>query len=217
MKYDFNKKIYLITDEKLILRKKFIERIKEAAISGIDIIQIREKKSTIRERLELSREVIKAVKKMNIKVIINDDPYLARAVGADGVHIGKNDGDIKLAKNILGKRAIVGVSCYGDIELALQMQRDGADYVSFGNVFLSPTKPEEKIISLEVIKKARERLKIPIVAIGGINSKNASSVFEAGADCVSVISDILRKKEIKKAISDFNYNFKSIRRNYVKK
>lgn len=205
-KFDFKRKLYLITDEKLISRKNFIEKIKEAAKSGIKIIQIREKKSKLHDRVELIKKVVETARELKIKIIINDDPYLAKEVNADGVHLGKNDYSIKLARSILGEDAIIGISCYGSVELAEKMEKEGADYVSFGNFFLSPTKPDEKIIPLNTLKKAKEKLKIPVIAIGGINHKNAKKVFESGADSIAVVSDILARNNIKEAV-----------RNYLKK
>ncbi len=197
-KYDFKNKLYLITDEILLPRKIFLSRIKQACKAGIDLIQIREKKSDHYDRLEICRETVKLAHSFGAKIIINDDPLLAAACGADGVHIGKYDVGIKEARDILGQKAMIGVSCYGDVELAQRMQKSGADYVSFGNFFLSPTKPLEKIVPLDIISQAKRKLKIPVLAIGGINEKNFTQLIEKGADGVCCVSALLKTKEIKK-------------------
>lgn len=197
-KYDFKKKLYLITDEKLIKRKNFIEKIKEACANGIDLIQIREKNTKLIDRVELCKEVVKVAHKFGAKVIINDDPQLALVCKADGVHIGKEDASISKARALLGEKAIIGVSCYGDIDLALRMEKLGADYVSFGNFYFSPTKPNEKIIPIDILRQAKERLKIPIVAIGGITEKNFQKLLQEGADAVCSVSALLKGKKIKK-------------------
>lgn len=198
IKYDFSKKIYLITDEKLLSRRHFIDSIRQACASGIDIIQIREKKSAMTDRTELCKKAVKAAHEMGAKVIINDDPVLAAVCEADGVHIGKKDSSLQKARAMLGQRAIIGVSCYGDINLAMEMEKGGADYVSFGNFYLSPTKPEEKIISLGILTEAKKKINIPVLAIGGINESNCAEVFESGADCICCVSAILKKGKIKK-------------------
>lgn len=198
VKYDFKKKLYLITDENLMPRNVFLDKIREACAVGIDIIQIREKKSMLADRIELCRQVVKVAHKKGAKVIINDDARLAAACGADGVHIGKDDGSLENARALLGREAIIGVSCYGDVELALEMEKRGADYVSFGNFYPSPTKPSEKIIPLEVLRRAKEKLSIPVLAIGGINESNYTEVFKSGADCICCVSALLSSKKIKK-------------------
>lgn len=198
IKYDFSKKIYLITDEKLLSRRHFIDSIRQACAGGIDIIQIREKKSALADRTELCRKAVKAAHEMGAKVIINDDPELAAASEADGVHIGKKDAGLKKARALLGPDAIIGVSCYGDINLAMEMEKGGADYVSFGNFYLSPTKPEEKIIPLSILTEAKKKINIPVLAIGGINENNFTEVLESGADSICCVSALIKKGKIKR-------------------
>jgi len=195
--------LYVITDEKHMARKDFICKISEAAAAGAGIIQLREKASRIRDRLELAKEAVKAAHAYGARLVINDDPALAAAIGADGVHIGRDDASVAEARALLGVKAIIGVSCYGDIELALRSQRAGADYVSFGACFRSPTKPEETIVPLSVFGAAKRRLKVPLVAIGGIDQHNAAQVFEAGADMVSVVSSVFARRKVALAIKEF--------------
>lgn len=195
--------LYVITDERLMRRKDFVRRVAEAAAAGAGIIQLREKASALRDRLELAREAVRAAHLHGARLVINDDPRLAAAIGADGVHIGRDDASVEEARELLGRRAIIGVSCYGDIDLAVRMQRAGADYVSFGACFRSPTKPKEEIVPLSVFAAARRRLKVPLVAIGGITAANAPAVYAAGADLVSVVSSVFARGRVAAAVKEF--------------
>jgi thiamine-phosphate pyrophosphorylase len=121
--------------------------------------------------------------------IVNDDPQLARAVGADGVHIGRDDASITAARELLGPERIVGVSCYGDLAAARDAVAQGADYVAFGSFFASSTKPHAPRADPALLREARA-LGVPLVAIGGIDADNVRSLIDAGADAVAVISDV---------------------------
>ena len=195
--------LYVITDERLMSRKNFVAKIAEAAAAGAAIIQLREKASRIRDRLELAKQAVKAAHAHGAKFVINDDPELAAAIGADGVHVGRDDARVTACRALLGPEAIVGVSCYGDIDLALRMEREGADYVSFGACFKSPTKPKEELVPLSVFGEARKKIKVPLVAIGGIDQANAGSVFAAGADMVSVVSSVFARARVASAVKEF--------------
>lgn len=195
--------LYVITDEKLLRRRDFVKKVAEAAAAGAGVIQLREKASALRDRLELAREAARAAHRHGAKFVINDDPALAAAIGADGVHIGKDDAPVAGARALLGPDALIGVSCYGDIDLAVRMQRAGADYVSFGACFKSPTKPKEALVPLSVFGEARRRLKVPLVAIGGITAANAPLVYAAGADLVSVVSSVFARGSVARAVREF--------------
>jgi len=121
--------------------------------------------------------------------IVNDDAQLARAVDADGVHIGEDDASVTSAREIVGPDRIVGVSCYNDFERAATAVAQGADYVAFGSFFVSGTKPAAGVADVSLLSRARA-LGVPVVAIGGIRADNAASLIAAGADAVAVISDV---------------------------
>lgn len=195
--------LYVITDERLMARRNFVRRVAEAAAAGAGMIQLREKASALRDRLELARAAVRAARLRGARLIVNDDPRLAAAIGADGVHLGRGDASVGEARELLGARAIIGVSCYGDIDLAVRMQRAGADYVSFGACFKSPTKPKEELAPLSVFKEARRRLKVPLVAIGGITAANAPEVYAAGADLVSAVSSVFARGRVADAVKEF--------------
>lgn len=195
--------LYVITDEKLLRRKDFLKKVVEAAAAGAAIIQLREKASLLRDRLELARRAVLVARAHGAKLVINDDPRLAAAIGADGVHLGRDDAPVEEARALLGRRAIIGVSCYGDLDLAVRMQRAGADYVSFGACFKSLTKPKEAVVPLSVFTRARRRLRVPLVAIGGITAANAPAVYAAGADLVSVVGSVFARGRVAAAVKEF--------------
>jgi thiamine-phosphate pyrophosphorylase len=121
--------------------------------------------------------------------IVNDDPALAAAVGADGVHVGADDASVAAAREMVGSGRLVGASCYDDFARAEAAVRAGADYVAFGSFFASATKPAARRADAALLGRARS-LGVPIVAIGGIDAGNARSLVDAGADAVAVLRDL---------------------------
>ena len=130
-----------------------------------------------------------ACKDAGVPLLINDDAALAAELGADGVHLGEHDGDIASARRLLGDDAIIGASCYDDIERARRLAAEGASYLAFGAFFPSPTKPNARRASLQLLRNSAH-LGLPRVAIGGITPDNAPSLVDAGADLVAVISGV---------------------------
>jgi len=151
----------------------------------------------LRERL--AGEVVRLCRAYGALSIVNDDVELAARVGADGVHIGKEDAALAYARNRLGQGAVIGVSCYNRLDLALEAAAQGADYVAFGSFFPSRVKPEAVPASLDLLREARQTLSLPLCAIGGITADNAAPLVEAGADMLAVISDVFAAAEIEAA------------------
>lgn len=138
----------------------------------------------------LARNLRDLTRDAGVKLIINDDWQLARAVAADGVHLGRSDAAIMRARSALGPDALIGASCSADIARAERALADGANYLSFGRFFDSRTKPDAPGADLSVLDQARARFTQPITAIGGINTENAGEVIEAGADLIAVAGAI---------------------------
>ncbi|HZX13795.1 MAG TPA: thiamine phosphate synthase [Thermodesulfobacteriota bacterium] len=201
------KGLYVITDKKLIPRDRFIETVEKVIRGGAKIIQLREKDTPEEEIIRLGKELLKITRKYGIPLIINDSPKLAVEVGADGVHLGKDDPGIIEARRLLGSEVIIGVSCYGEIERGLRAEREGADYLAFGTPFFTPTKPDRKPTPLEVLKEAKRKIKtIPIFAIGGITKENAQSVLETGVDGIAVITAVFSSpnpEEAARSLAEF--------------
>ena len=136
-------------------------------------------------------------------LIVNDSIELALTVDADGAHLGSSDGDWALARATLGPDKLLGASCYDRLDLAQQARDAGADYVAFGSVFLSPTKPGAVRASLDLFRQARTELDLPICAIGGITLANAPAVIAAGAHSLAVVSALFDASDIRAAAHDF--------------
>jgi thiamine-phosphate pyrophosphorylase len=148
------------------------------------------------------------------KLIINDDVWLAVEVGAHGAHVGRDDlpgGRLETARQALGPQRILGVSCYDDLARAEAAAAAGADYIAFGSLFPSQTKPQAQRCALDVIREAKRRFSIPVVGIGGITTQNARAALEAGADMIAVLSGLFDAMDIRQQAEKFNQLFKDFR------
>ena len=134
-----------------------------------------------------------------IPLIINDDVELAVAVGAHGVHLGKADSTVRSARKQLGAEAIIGVSCYNELERAVEAASEGADYVAFGRFFPSQSKPDTVTADPELLRQARQRLGIPVVAIGGITPENGQPLITAGAQLLAAIHGVFGQADVQAA------------------
>ncbi len=163
-------------------------RVSEAIAGGVRIVQYRNKTAPAALRRQQADMLVALCRRSEVPLIINDDIELARAVGADGVHLGRADATLDAARAALGARALVGVSCYDDLARALEAERGGASYVAFGSFYPSAVKPGAVRASLDLLRRARAALAVPITAIGGITPDNAAQLVAAGADALAVIS-----------------------------
>ncbi len=195
--------LYVITDPGLIPDDQFSVRVEAALRGGARIVQYRDKRVDAALRMRLAAETVRLCHAYDAISIINDDIELAARVGADGVHIGKDDAALAQARERLGQGAIIGVSCYNRLELALSAAEQGADYVAFGSFFASRVKPEAVPASLELLRQARKKLSIPLCAIGGITADNGGPLVEAGADMLAVISDVFGAGDVEAAARRF--------------
>ncbi len=198
--------LYAITPDAADL-DALLRKAEACLAGGAGVLQYRNKAAGVPHR-QYAAVVAQCCKSRGVPFIVNDDVELALAVNADGVHLGRDDGDCAAARERLGREAIIGISCYGSIERALAAQAAGADYVAFGSVFPSSTKPEAPPVPLSRIREARAQLHIPIVAIGGITLQNAAQVIEAGADAVAVINAVFEARNIEEAARQFSNLFK---------
>ena len=192
--------IYAISDDILMPENLALRYTREILECGVKFFQFRSKKAVKNERL--ASEILNLCEKFGAKFIVNDDVKFAKKIGANAVHLGKEDEGIKEAFEILGKDAYVGVSCYGDINLAINAAKNGASYVAFGSVFVSPTKPNAPKCGLNVVKEAKQILNLPVCVIGGINETNIGSLSHAKPDLIAVISAIYKDDNIKENIKN---------------
>ena len=187
--------LYAITPESGDIERK----TRLALEGGVALLQYRQK----RRDLDLARAVVRLCKEFGVPVIINDDVELALELGADGAHLGRDDGDIGPArKRLQGK--LLGASCYNDAALARAAVKAGADYVAFGSIFSSPTKPAAVRAPLALFA---EPLGVPLAAIGGITLRNAPQLIAAGADLLAVITDLFDTPDIRQRARDYGKLF----------
>lgn len=191
--------LYFITDSRLT-RKNVIADVKAAVKGGVKIVQYREKEASAQKMINEAREIKELCKKNNVLFLVNDRLDIALAVDADGVHLGHEDAPYQYSRRLLGKNKIIGLSAHS-FKDALKNQKLGADYTGIGPIYCTTTKKDAKApIGLEPIKQLKARLKIPFVAIGGINEANIDDVLEAGAKNIAMISGIVAKEDVEKAV-----------------
>lgn len=187
-------RLYVIIDSKAAVNK-----IKH---SGADIIQLRCKDSRKEDTLRAALSLHKSLLKSKTLFIINDFLDIAKIACCDGIHLGQDDASIETARRILGPDKIIGQSCHS-LKQAQKAQCLGADYISVGPVFPTPTKPEYKAVGLSLLEEIRGKIKIPFFAIGGINEENLSRVMSAGAKRIAVYRAIAKAGNIKLAAQRF--------------
>ena len=187
--------LYAVTPDEartdILLRK-----VDQALAGGAAALQYRNKTAAPELKLEQGRALAALCRTAGAAFIVNDDVALALELDADGAHLGADDGDLAEARRRLGPGKLLGASCYDRIELAAAAVQAGVDYLAFGSVFSSVTKPGAVRAPLTLFAEARRRFQLPLVAIGGINLQNAPQVFAAGADAVAVISAVFDAGDI---------------------
>jgi len=196
-----NCKLYLILDAQVCSYDALFDIAKQAITYGVDMIQLRDKNGTANNILKFSKSVL-ALTKHKIPYIINDRLDLALIARADGVHLGQDDISIDVARRMMGKRAIIGVSCQ-TLAHAKEAQQKGADYLGFGSVFKTLTKPQRNPMDLNLLTKVSRAIKIPVFAIGGINLTNVSMLVQQGVNRVAVCRSICESRDIRKSIEAF--------------
>jgi thiamine-phosphate pyrophosphorylase len=162
---------------------------------GIDLLQLRAKDKTFDLIRQLAERMLRITQQANVPLIINDHPQLLREVNAEGCHVGQNDYPVAEARELAGRSIIVGKSTHS-IEQALAAEAEGADYIGFGPIFPTPTKPDTGAIGLGDLKKLRAKVKIPVFCIGGIKETNFTEVANAGGERVCIVSDLLLAPDI---------------------
>ncbi len=198
--------VYAITPDSLDTQS-LLTMSEAALMGGVAVMQYREKSGDVALRHEQASELLVLCRQHGVPLIVNDDLRLANLVGADGVHLGRDDSSIREARIVLGPDKIIGVSCYQDLERARESQRLGADYVAFGSFFPSPTKPHASLADVSVLSEARRAITLPIVAIGGITVDNAGALIDAGADAIAVISALFDAPDVEAAARQLNALF----------
>lgn len=199
--------MYIISDDSLTPKENLLNNIENVLKAGASIIQLRDKISSDEEIEILVKNIEELCKKYNAIFVLNDRVELAIKLQCQGLHIGKSDYDrVDFIREHF--KGIIGVSCYDNVEFAKSMQDKNMDYVAFGSFFTSPTKPNSKVVSKQVLYEAKKLLDIPVCAIGGITNENAIELLECKTDMLAVISDIWTAKDVNKRCQDYLRQFK---------
>lgn len=183
--------------------------VRLAAKGGMTALQLRQKTAAAPLRRELAEHLLPICRQAGVALIINDDWRLALDIGADGVHLGRDDDDPAMVRTALSPNMYLGVSCYGDLDRAKAMLALNVDYVAFGAMFASGTKPQAPPITLSVLTQARALVndiapQTGVVAIGGITTDNAASVLQAGANSLAVVGGLFLSADIEQTARQFS-------------
>jgi thiamine-phosphate pyrophosphorylase len=195
--------LYAITPQHPSPSLSLAEQVAQAVAGGARIVQYREKGGDADKRRREARDLLALCRAAGVLLIVNDDPALAAAIGADGVHLGRDDADPHEARTLLGPTAIIGVSCYDRFELAEWAKSVGADYAAFGRFFPSGTKPNAVQADPALLRRAHRELGLPLVAIGGITPENGGPLIAAGADMLAVVEAVFARPDIRAAARAF--------------
>lgn len=199
--------LYAITDSTLIPAAELVARVAQVIAGGATVIQYREKQLAAAERHSQAAALVELCRAHTIPLLINDDVELAAAVGAAGVHLGRDDTDIRSARERLGAHAIIGISCYNSLQRARTAAVAGADYVAFGRFFPSRTKPQAVQAAAPLLEQARRELELPLVAIGGITPENGATLVAAGANLLAVIHGVFGQPNVQAAAQRYKQLF----------
>jgi len=194
-------KIYAILDESFFSDERWLlKKFRDLIESPIDVIQLRFKKLVNESFLRAAKKMTRSAKEKGIPLIINDRPDIALILGASGVHLGKGDISVRSARSLLGRRAIIGRTIRAVADLEKEQSVNDIDYVAIGPVFDTPLKPSLKRVSPERLRELSEKIKIPVIAIGGINDTNVREVLRYGISAVAFVRYAAAQKNTKDKI-----------------
>ena len=191
----FDLSVYLVTDRHCLRGRDFYAAIEEALQAGVTLLQLREKDVSFQELLEEGRKVQALCRKYQVPFLIDDQVEVARALDADGVHLGQEDEAIERARAVLDREKIIGISAH-NVEEALEAQRKGADYLGVGALYPTGSKKDASVLAPGVFRQVVETVRIPVVGIGGIHEAQYRQVLDQGAAGCAMISGILGADDI---------------------
>ncbi|MGB7816616.1 MAG: thiamine phosphate synthase [Methylotenera sp.] len=187
--------LYAITPDDLDT-ERLCRKVETALQGGVSLVQYRNKAANAMLRLRQASALLAICRSYKVSLVINDHLDLCAQIDADGLHLGMTDCDLSAARRLLGADKIIGASCYNQPELAIKAEQAGASYVAFGACFSSETKPNALHAPLSLFTEAKQKIAIPLVAIGGITLENAPSVLQAGADAIAVVGALFNANDI---------------------
>jgi thiamine-phosphate pyrophosphorylase len=187
--------LYAVTPDDPIL-PRLSALVREALAGGVKVVQYRNKVAPPPLFRAQAAELLRICRASGALLVVNDNPEIAADIGADGVHVGREDGGVARARAIVGPGKIIGVSCYDDLSIAELAVAEGADYIAFGAMFPSSVKPGAVPAPLHLISEAKARFGVPVCAIGGIKTSNVQTLIDAGVDMAAVITDLFDAPDI---------------------
>jgi thiamine-phosphate pyrophosphorylase len=194
-KQNIDYSLYLVTDRELARGRSTVEVVKAAVSGGVTCIQLREKDCSTLEFIEQARAIKNFLEEREVPLIINDRLDVALAVGADGVHLGQKDMPLEMARKIAGSSMLIGISAES-VQDAVEAENGGADYLGVSPIYATPTKTDTAPpLGIQGLREIKNRVKIPLVGIGGLNNSNAAEVIRNGADGVAVVSAIMAAED----------------------
>lgn len=200
------KGLYAVTPDTLFT-ELLCQQVTQALQGGACMVQYRNKVANASLRLLQATALLSLCRSFKVPLIINDHLDLCAQIDADGLHLGASDCDLGAARRLLGAHKILGASCYNRLDLALQAQQQGASYAAFGACFGSSTKPNAVNAPLSLFAEAKQKINIPLVAIGGITLENAPQVLHAGASAIAVVGALFGADDITVASQQFSTLF----------
>ena len=200
------KGLYAITPDMADLNT-LIQKTQLAIEGGAFMVQYRSKIHDRDVKMQQCAAILRLCRDYKVPCIVNDDVDMCRNLEADGVHLGEKDDNIAEVRALLGEDAIIGSSCYDQLDRAKIAQKEGANYVAFGAVFPTLTKPHAPRATLALLREAKLEIHIPIIAIGGITVNNAHDVIETGVDAIAVITSLYEAKSIKETAETLSLMF----------
>ena len=177
--------IYLISPQSIRGIKFYNQLDQVLKTKKVKYFQLRLKKISTLDLIKIAKKIKKITKKNKVKLLINDDPFVAKTIDADGCHIGQKDLNYISSRKILGKKKIIGITCHNSKKLALDAKKIGANYIAFGAIFKSSTKKTKYNANLALLRWSKKKINIPTVAIGGINNSNYKKVLSNGAKLIA--------------------------------
>lgn len=198
--------LYAITPD-LENTNDLLNKVQQALEGRVQLIQYRNKLANEILRRKQAKLLLQLCREYGIPLIINDHLDLAIEIDADGLHVGQDDISVTKARNQFGQDKIIGASCYNNLDLAVQAEKEGADYVAFGAFFSSLTKPNTISVTMDLVDQAKKRISLPIVAIGGIKLANARTVIQGGCAAVAVCNDLFHTENIKATAIQYSQLF----------
>lgn len=198
--------LYAITPD-LENTNDLLNKVQQALEGRVQLIQYRNKLANEILRRKQAKLLLQLCREYGISLIINDHLDLAIEIDADGLHVGQDDISVTKARNQFGQDKIIGASCYNNLDLAVQAEKEGADYVAFGAFFSSLTKPNTISVTMDLVDQAKKKISLPIVAIGGIKLANARTVIQGGCAAVAVCNDLFHTENIKATATQYSQLF----------